>query len=312
MFAVEAQGLSKRYGSVHSLRDCDLRIGQGIVFGLLGPNGAGKTTLLRTLLGFVRPAAGTARVCGHDVRSESLRVRAQVSYLPGDARLYRAMRGSQVLKLLSGLHPCGSLARSNAIAARLELETDRRVMFMSTGMRQKLALALVLGCEAPLIVLDEPTANLDPNIRALVLTMVREIRADGRTVLLSSHIFSDVDETCDEVAIMRQGSIVAVEDLREREQLHIVTANLNREHDVDALAGKIQEHPCSHYVRLAGGQATARLEIHLTGDPGSWLAWLATLPLTDMQIEKAGIRAIYQRHHHQLRTLDQQQDNCAT
>ncbi|MCA9134452.1 MAG: ATP-binding cassette domain-containing protein, partial [Planctomycetales bacterium] len=137
MWAVETEGLGKAYGPVASLVDCDLHVPPGEVFGLLGPNGAGKTTLLRTLLGFLTPTAGRAWVGGYEVGRQSVDVRRYCSYLPGDARLYRGLRGRGLLEMFSGLHPHGSLANSLDVAQRFDLDLSRRVLFMSTGMRQK-------------------------------------------------------------------------------------------------------------------------------------------------------------------------------
>ncbi len=203
---IHCQGLTKSFREFVALADCDLQVPAGSIVGLLGPNGAGKTTLLRTLLGFQRPTSGTALVCGHDCVKESLKVRQQVAYLPGDARLFRSMTGRGILEIFSGLSPHGNLERSQRVAQRLDLDLRRRVMFMSTGMRQKLALSIVLGSVAPLIILDEPTANLDPNVRGEVIEMVREVRQSGRTAVMSSHIFSDIEDTCDEVVILRSGN----------------------------------------------------------------------------------------------------------
>ena len=148
---INVSKLSKHYREVKSLQDCSFDVAPGTVFGLLGPNGAGKTTLIRTLLGFVKPTAGKATIGGFDIAQESLKVRSITSYLPGDARLYRGMTGRSVIRLFSGLHPLGNMDNALTIAKRLDLDISRRVMFMSTGMRQKLALSIVMGCEAPVL-----------------------------------------------------------------------------------------------------------------------------------------------------------------
>lgn len=297
MLAVDAQGLSKHYGDFVSLVGCDFRVRVGTVFGLLGPNGAGKTTLLRTLLGFIHPTGGHAQVCGFDIRTQSLQVRSATSYLPGDARLYRSMKGKQILELFGGLHPHGSAERSRAIAARLELDLTRRVMFMSTGMRQKLAVALSFGCRAPLVVLDEPTANLDPSVRATVLELVREVRADGRTVILSSHIFSDVDDTCDEVAILRGGRIAIQQSLAATDHRHIVVATLADQHSVAVLADQAKKADFVEFFHAGSQTSTPEVHMHLRGDPADWLSWLADQPLMDLRLERAGIRATYEKLH---------------
>lgn len=289
--AVEARRLSKTYRSIAALVECDLSVEKGKVFGLLGPNGAGKTTLLRTLLGFLRPTGGTATVLGFDCESQSVQVRQQVSYLPGEARLYRAMRGRDVLELFSGLQHFGSLSNSLEIASRLDLDLSRRVMFMSTGMRQKLAISIVLGSDAPVIVLDEPTANLDPTIRSEVVTLIREIHRGQRTILLSSHIFSDIEGTCDEVAILKEGRVVVTADLHKLRKLHIVRGRMSA--DASIQLANLDSLNFIEYSRIDGEQ----VELQLLGSPDNWLGWLSEIELDDMTIDNAGVRAVYERYH---------------
>ncbi|HAC91433.1 MAG TPA: ABC transporter ATP-binding protein, partial [Planctomycetaceae bacterium] len=150
--------LTKAYGPVVGLRDCTLEAGAGEVLGLLGPNGAGKSTLLRILVGLIRPTSGRAQIMGHDVTLNTTDVRKALAYLPGDARMPQSFSGKEVLRIWAGLHPAACHERSLSVADRLDLDLARRVGLMSTGMRQKLALAAVFAVDAPLIILDEPTA----------------------------------------------------------------------------------------------------------------------------------------------------------
>ncbi len=212
---VVVEKLTKTYGDLHALDKCELTIAEGCVFGLLGPNGAGKTTLIRSLLGFLKPTSGSAFVDGFDCVSKSIDVRARVAYLPAEAKLFRMMRGDAALDFFSQVHPLGSLARGREVAERLQLDLSRRVAFMSTGMRQKLAIACVMACRAKLMILDEPTASLDPNVRRIVLSLIREAQKAGSTILFSSHIFSEIEDVCDFAAIMNRGRVVRSIDLRD-------------------------------------------------------------------------------------------------
>lgn len=165
---VRTENLTKRYGTFAALDGCSLSVPEGEIFGLLGPNGAGKTTLLRLLLGYITPTSGTASVAGFDCVRDSLEVRARTAYLPGEARLFRRMNGHRVLDFFASLRPGCRREVADTVARRLDLDCSRQVARMSTGMRQKLALAVVLAMETPLVILDEPTANLDPTARAEV------------------------------------------------------------------------------------------------------------------------------------------------
>jgi ABC-2 type transport system ATP-binding protein len=280
--------LTKRYGDFHALSECSLAVRRGEIFGLLGPNGAGKTTLIRLMLGFLRPTAGRCEVDGVDPMIDGVGLRRKVAYLPGDARLPRHMRGESVLRFFADMHPDGDLSRSRAVADQLELDTRRRVAFMSTGMRQKLALAVVLGCNTPVLILDEPTANLDPTVRAAVLRMVLEARDAGRSVLLSSHVLSEIEDTCDNVAFLRSGRLVHELALSDLFQRHRITAKAN---SVPISVPEQWQDRVS--VRLQA----SRLQIDTAGDLAPLLPWLESLALEQIRIEPLGLRAIYDAVH---------------
>jgi len=286
---VETRSLTKRYGRFTALEDCTLAIERGEVFGLLGPNGAGKTTLLRLLLAFLKPSAGSAWVDKLDCYRDSLAVHARIAYLPGEARLFRQMRGRDVLKFFARVRPDASFERSVGLAERLGLDFSGPVATMSTGMRQKLVLAAVFAVRAPLLVLDEPTSSLDPTVRAEVMTLVSEARRDGRTVLFSSHVMSEVEEVCDRVAILREGRLVHTQTMSELRRQHRIRAQLR---------GPMPPLPDSFngQVSLAADGA-GNVTIETPGELSPLLGWLATLPLAEVRIEPVGLRAVYDRFH---------------
>ncbi len=286
--------LTKRYGGFTALDACSLTVTSGEVFGLLGPNGAGKTTLLRLLLGYLAPTAGSARIAGHDIATDSLRVRSQVAYLPGEARLFRRMNGREVLDFFARLRPACSRATAARVADRLGLDVSRQVARMSTGMRQKLALATVLATDVPLVILDEPTANLDPTARAEILDLVREANAAGRTVIFSSHVLSEVEETCRRVAILRAGRLVHDQSIAEIRRGHRIKAGLaagfagvpTRFDGHVRVVDRRLDHAGGEQIILEAAESLAPL-----------LGWLATLPLAEVEIEPIGLAAVYDRFH---------------
>jgi ABC-2 type transport system ATP-binding protein len=286
---VETHALTKRYGSVTALEGCTLGVERGEVFGLLGPNGSGKTTLLRLLLGFLHPSSGAARIDTLDCFQQSLEIRSRISYLPAEARLFRRMRGRDVLKFFSRLRRDGSLRRSEQIADRLGLEVARPVVLMSTGMRQKLALSVALAPVVPLIILDEPTSSLDPTVRSEVISLVRQIKHEGRTVLFSSHVLSEVEQVCDRVAIIRQGRLVHTQVVSELRRQHRITALLNG--PLPALPERFRE---SVRVRTSGENSVS---IEADEELPPLLGWLATLPVDEMRIEPVGLQTVYDRYH---------------
>jgi ABC-2 type transport system ATP-binding protein len=284
---VDVQLLNKRYGTFAALNDCDLNVQQGAIFGLLGPNGAGKTTLIRCLLGFVRPSSGRAQLDGLDCTTQSVQVRSRVAYLPAEARLFRMMRGSTVLEFFSEIHPGGSLARSKKVAEQLALDLSRRVAFMSTGMRQKLAIACVLACRAPLVILDEPTANLDPNVRAEVLALIRDAQNAGSTVLFSSHILSEIEEVCSTAAIMYQGRVIQTLDIAKMRATHRVSGVPNENAHIDVAFDTLPD------VRLVEN-TRSRFVVEISGSIQDRLSWLSTLPIHNMRIEPTGLKSVYE------------------
>ena len=290
--------LSKRYGDFDALRDCCVQVKSGDIFGLLGPNGAGKTTLIRLLLGYLHPSSGRCQVTGLDPACDSVAVRRQVSYLPGDARLPRHMRGSGVLKFFAEIHPNGDLPKSQDVAARLELDLSRRVAFMSTGMRQKLALAVVLGASTPLLILDEPTANLDPTVRGVVLDLVREARDEGRTVIFSSHVLSEIEETCDSVAFLRQGVLAHELNLADLYQRHRVTAKAPQGiPNADFAATDSLADSISIKKIPAANSRDGQIIIDTSGDLVRFLPWIQSLQLQSLRIEPLGLRSVYDAVH---------------
>jgi len=286
---VESNQLTKTYGPLTALCECSLAVNKGEVFGLLGPNGAGKTTLIRLLLGYLKPTSGRANVAGLDCERQSVAVRRLVAYLPAEASMFPQMNGHDALRFFAEIRPGSDLARSQLLAERLELDLSRRVSLMSTGMKQKLALAATLAAQTPIYILDEPTANLDPTVRSTVLALVAEARVAGKSVLFSSHVLSEVEQVCDRVVILRAGRLVHTQVMRELRTQHRIVAQLS------APLPPIPES-LRHQLVIAS-HAGAEVTFETPGELAPLLGWLATLPLADVRIEPVGLRAVYDRYH---------------
>jgi ABC-2 type transport system ATP-binding protein len=221
---VATHGLTKRYGSTLALRDLDLEIERGEVFGYLGPNGAGKTTTLRLLMGLLKPTAGSAEIEGRDTWRDSVAVRRGVGYLSGEPALYGRMTGAQHVEFLGHVRGEPTSARATALAERLSLDLTRRAQELSKGNRQKLALVLAMMAGPNILILDEPTGGLDPLAQQEFHALLREHTSRGGTVLLSSHVLSEVQRIADRVGVLREGRLIAVDrldHLRERSLHHI-------------------------------------------------------------------------------------------
>jgi ABC-2 type transport system ATP-binding protein len=237
--AIQTTDLTRFYGRHRGIEGLDLTVARGEVFGFLGPNGAGKTTTIRLLLDLIRPTRGSASVLGLDCRRQSLAVRRQVGYLPGEYRLYENLDGARLLSYLGNLGGRVDPAVVTRLTARLGADLRRPIRKLSHGNKQKLVIVQAFMHEAPVLILDEPTTGLDPLIQQEFFGLVDEARAAGRTVLLSSHNLSEVERICDRIASVRDGRLVAVEDmasLRAR-AVRLVTVVCARPVDPGVLAG---------------------------------------------------------------------------
>ncbi|MCP4079154.1 MAG: ABC transporter ATP-binding protein [Planctomycetaceae bacterium] len=288
---VETNSLTKRYTEVTALDSCTLQISKGEVFGLLGPNGAGKTTLLRLIMGFLNPTSGSASIDGLDCYRDRVEAHKKVAYLPGDARLFRTMRGKDVLKFFAGVRTDTDLTRANQIAQRLELDLSRWVVFMSTGMRQKLALSVVMAVDSPLLILDEPTANLDPSVRGEIMEMVKEAKRAGRTVIFSSHVLPEVEDTCDRVGILRKGKLVHTQMLKDLKMQHRVHAVLRAGEAMLPVPDDLRDQ-----ISVVD-QGDSKVLIETPGELSSILQWLANSPLQDVHVQPVGLRSVYDQFH---------------
>src|SRR2546423_6305981 len=216
---IEVEKLSKSYGGKRGIIDVSFEVGEGEVFGFLGPNGAGKTTTIRVLMALLRADAGAARIAGLDCWRQSIEVKRCVGYVPGEPSLDPNLTGGQILEYFANLRGGVDQAYLRQLIARLDLDTRRKFRQYSSGNKRKVVLIQAFMHRPRLLVLDEPTNGLDPLNQQEFDRMVKEVRAEGRTVFLSSHILTEVEQTCSRVAIIREGQLVRVSGVAELKEI---------------------------------------------------------------------------------------------
>lgn len=217
--ALAAAGLEKSYGKVKALDGLDLEVSAGEVHGYLGPNGAGKTTTIRILLGLLRADAGSVRLLGGDPWVDAVALHRRIAYVPGDVELWPNLTGGETIDLLGRLRGGLNRARRDELIERFDLDPTKKGRTYSKGNRQKVAIVAALASDAELFLLDEPTAGLDPLMEVVFQDVIRRLRAEGRTVFLSSHILAQVEKLADRVSIIRLGRIVQSGTLTEMRHL---------------------------------------------------------------------------------------------
>ena len=232
MEIIKTTKLTKYYGKARGIIDLDLTVAQGEFFGFIGPNGAGKSTTIRTLLGLIAPTSGRAMIFGKDVTKEKESILQKIGYLPSEALFYQGMKVKDVLKLSADLRRKDCTAESKLLYERLQLDPARKIDDLSFGNRKKVAIVCALQHRPDLLVLDEPTGGLDPLMQKEFFDILRERNKEGATILLSSHVLSEIQRNCTRAAIIRDGRIIvcnSVDDLSKTSAKRITiqgTANL--------------------------------------------------------------------------------------
>lgn len=233
---VKIQGLQKRFGKFQALNNVSFTVGKGEVVGFIGPNGAGKSTTIRILLGMIKRSAGRAEIFGKDVWNESTAIHKRISYVPGDVALWGNLSGGEIIDLFMKLHGSGNKQKRDYLIDRFELDPKKKAKTYSKGNRQKVGLIAALSVDSDLYIFDEPTSGLDPLMEQIFQEEVGKLKALGKSILLSSHILSEVERLADKVVIIRQGEIVEIGTLAELRHLTRSTVTLVTEGDVSEIA----------------------------------------------------------------------------
>jgi ABC-type multidrug transport system ATPase subunit len=288
--AISASGLAKRFGATKALDGLDLTVRSGEVHGFLGPNGAGKTTTVRVLLGLLRRDGGEATVLGADPWRDVVTLHRRLAYVPGEVNLWPNLTGGEVIDLLGRLRGGLDPARRADLLERFHLDPTKKCRAYSKGNRQKVALVAAFASDVQLYLLDEPTSGLDPLMEVVFQDVVREVRAAGRTVLLSSHILAEVEALCDRVTIIRAGRAAETGTFDELRHLTRTTVVVETVEPIDGL-GRL---PGVHELILDGARARFTVD---AGELNPVLQHLVDLDVRTLTTSPPTLEEIFLRHY---------------
>jgi ABC-2 type transport system ATP-binding protein len=294
--AVTCIGLTKSFGSTVALDGLDLEVHSGEIHGFLGPNGAGKTVTMRIRLGLLRSDGGLVEVFGRDPWAEAVDLHRHIAYVPGDTNLWPNLTGGEILDVLGGLHGGVDSARRADLVRRFELDLRKRARGYSKGNRQKVALIAALAADVDLLVLDEPTSGLDPLMEAVFRDEILSARADGRAILLSSHVLGEVEKTCDRVTIVRHGRTLQTGTLDELRHLTRtrVNAHLVRGLDRDDVAAAQRSMPWARDLEIDKDAVSFDVD---SADLDAAVTQLASLGLRSLECHPPTLEDLFLSHY---------------
>lgn len=287
MGVILTEGLTKYYGRIKGVEDLNLEVERGEIFGYLGPNGAGKTTTIRLLIGNLNPTKGKAFVLGHRVSPHSFAWKREIGYIPGELSLYGDLKGEELLRYFASLRGGVDWGYVRILAQRLDLDLSKTIRTYSHGNRQKLGIIQALMHKPALLILDEPTLGLDPLIQQEFYQIVREIKEEGRTIFISSHILPEVEKICDRVGIIKEGHLVAVESIQA-----LKAKAMRRAEVVFADEVSLEEFsglPNISDLRFDGKTLTCLLK----GEPNAFVRVLARHNIVSLRIQDPSLEEIF-------------------
>src|SRR6266540_1015335 len=288
--AISVTGLLKSYGRTRALDGLDLTVATGEVHGFLGPNGSGKTTTIRILLGLLRADGGSARLLGGDPWSEATSLHRRLAYVPGDVTLWPGLSGGEVIDLLGRLRGGLNAQRRASLLERFDLDPTKKARSYSKGNRQKVALISALASDVELLLLDEPTAGLDPLMEAAFRQVISEEEHSGRTVLLSSHILSEVEALCDRVSIIRAGRVVESGTLAELR--HLTRTSISAE--LASPPNGLLQLPGVHDLRVDGTRVQCQVD---TAKLDALLRQLTSVGVRTLVSQPPTLEELFLRHY---------------
>lgn len=289
---VEIKHLQKHFGKFQALKDITLTVNSGEVFGFIGPNGAGKSTTIRTLLGILKKSDGTATIFGQDVWRDAVAIHKRLAYVPGDVYLWPNLSGGEVIDLFLKLNDQKHSARTDTLIKAFELDVTKKCHTYSKGNRQKVALIAALSTAADLYIFDEPTSGLDPLMEEVFQKQVLALKAAGKSVLLSSHILSEVEHMCDRIAIIRAGQIIETGTLDDMRQLSRTQVTVTTEKENTQIA----QNPAVHGFKQTGNKATFAVDSEALA---TVISDLAPLGVKALQSTPPTLEDLFMRYYNQ-------------
>lgn len=287
---IEIKGLKKSFGKFQALEDVHFSVEPGEVVGFIGPNGAGKSTTIRILLGILRKGSGTVKVFGKDAWKNSIEIHQRLSYVPGDIALWNNLTGGEIIDLFMKLHGNGNLAKRDRLIKKFELDPQKKAKSYSKGNRQKVGLIAALAVESDLYILDEPTSGLDPLMEAVFQEEVEALKAANKSILLSSHILSEVERLADRVVIIREGKVVEIGTLDNMRHLTRSTVTAVTEGD----AQQLRKLSGVHDFSFKNGEATFSIDQEFLNDV---LAEAARLKVKKFEVVPPTLEDLFIRHY---------------
>jgi len=288
MIAVE--NLTKLYANGRGVRNLSFSVAEGEIFGYLGPNGAGKTTTIRNMLGFLRPNSGSCSIDGLDCWADAARIQERLGYIPGEIAFIQGMTGIAFLTLIGDMRGTKDRKRMHDLIDRFDLDPTGRIKSMSKGMKQKLGLVTACMHDPAVMVFDEPSAGLDPLMRNAFNAFVGEEKGRGKTILMSSHSFEEIDRTCDRAGIIRDGVLVDVRDVGalKHEQRRAFTVTFASDADADAFASRGFE---------LGMRAGPRMEVFVQGSADRLVKVLAGFEVIDLESRPMSLEQVFMQYY---------------
>lgn len=268
---ITIEKLTRDYGDGKGVFEISLQVNQGEVFGFLGPNGAGKTTTIRHLMGFLKPQLGQCQIAGLDCWKDRDKIQSRLGYIPGEISFFDDMMGTEFLKFMENYRKIGANSRKEELIERFELDPRGKIKKMSKGMKQKLGLVAAIMHNPDILIFDEPTSGLDPLMQNRFIEFVAEEKKCGKTILMSSHMFEEVERTCDRIGIIKKGRMIvvdAVETLRDR-YVHSYTVTLDTEELAQAFAKDFHGKLNGKNVIVTTKQSLEEIFMHYYGGEGN-------------------------------------------